>query len=132
MTLKIARTIVFGILAAAAAIAGTVDGKWAFETKTRNQKSGVETDVKVKLVLKTEGSVLKGAVITTNPRRDVTAEITEGSVKGDQIQFVTMNKTRNGDVKFTWTATLTGDELTGTRTREGAKRGVSFTAKRQN
>jgi hypothetical protein len=127
---RLIRMVLAGLIAATA-WAASVDGKWDFETTQRNQKKGTESTLKVTLDLKTDGSTLKGAVITHNPRRDVTASIQDGKISGDQISFVTVNQNPKGDVKFTWTGTLSGDDLRGTRTREGAKRGVDFNAKRQ-
>lgn len=132
MKSTITRIVLTVLIAAVSLMAASVDGKWGFETTQRNQKKGTEVTVKVTLDLKTDGAALKGNVITHNPRRDVTAAIQDGKLDGNQITFVTVNQTPNGDVKFTWSATLSGDELRGTRTREGAKRGLAFTATRQN
>lgn len=121
-----------GLLTAVVALAASVDGKWVFETKTRNQKTGAEIPGKVTLVLKTAGGGLTGSVTTGNRRRDMTAEIKDATIEGNQVRFVTVNQTRKGEQKFTWTATVEGDELRGTRTRERAKRGTPFIAKRQN
>ena len=52
--------------------------------------------------------------------------------KAKARRFVTINKTKKGEQKVIWTATLDGDQLRGTRTRKGAKRSVPFTAKRQD
>ena len=126
------RIVISAWLAAAALSAASIDGNWIFETKNQNKKSGAETTAKVTLALKSEGAALTGAVTTGGRRRNTTAEIKDGKIDGNRISFVTVTQKRKGEQKFTWTATLEGDELRGTRTREGARRGIEFTARRPN
>ncbi|MCC6365343.1 MAG: hypothetical protein IT165_17655 [Bryobacterales bacterium] len=42
-----------------------------------------------------------------------------------------VQQTREEEMKVTWEGRLSGDELKGTRKREGGGRGMEFTAKRQ-
>jgi hypothetical protein len=117
-----------GLLAVAAALAASWDGKWVFETKNKKQDAGVQTT----LVLKTEGDAVKGIVTTGGKRRDRTADIKDAKIEGNQIRFATVNRNKKGEHKIAWTATLEGDQLRGTQSRAGAKRSLPFTAKRQN
>lgn len=57
--------------------------------------------------------------------------IEDGNIEGDKISFVTVRKGRNGERKFLWEATVSGDELKGTRTPEDGRRSISFVATRQ-
>jgi hypothetical protein len=112
------------------ATAAPIDGKWVFESKMAGKKGGEGITVKTTLNLKAEGNTLTGTVVMGGARRDITAQIKEGKIEGNKISFVTETQSRKGSQKLVWTATLSGDTLTGERMREGAKRGQPFTAKR--
>jgi hypothetical protein len=75
---------------------------------------------------------LTGTVTANNPKgKGRTIAIEEGKVTGDNFRFVTAQKTKKGDNKLVWSGTVKGDELSGTRGRDGAKRAPSFSAKRK-
>jgi hypothetical protein len=57
--------------------------------------------------------------------------IQNGKIEGDRISFTTVQKGKNGDQIFVWEGTLQGDQISGERRRDGAKRGLPFVAKRQ-
>jgi hypothetical protein len=127
MKLPTLAVLVCSILAAAAGI----DGKWISEFKMPAGKKGGEArGVQVTLNLKADGSRLTGSVTQAMGRRDRTLEIQDGKMEGSRFSFVTVQKTRKGENKLLWQGTLEGDELKGTRTREGGRRGIPFTARR--
>jgi hypothetical protein len=127
MKLPTLAVLVCSILAAAAGI----DGKWISEFKMPAGKKGGEArGVQVTLNLKADGSRLTGSVTQAMGRRDRTLEIQDGKMEGSRFSFVTVQKTRKGENKLLWQGTVEGDELKGTRTREGGRRGMPFTARR--
>ena len=123
-------------LAFTAAAAG-LDGKWNGELtpqvarKAAAAKKAPQTPGVFAFDFKTQGTQLTGSVINLNGRKPRSINIQDGSLNGDSFSFTTIQHNKNGDIKFVWQGTLSGDQVTGTRTRDGAKRGARFTAKRQ-
>lgn len=109
--------------------AAALDGKWLAKIERKDAAKGTVT-VEFTLDLKVEGNRLTGTVTGGAARRPVTMTIENGKVEGDRFSFTTVQKGRKGDQKFLWEGTVSGDELKGTRTAEGRRRGVPFTAKR--
>ncbi len=117
---------------AATASAAQVDGKWVGETKMQpGKKGGGERTATFTLDLKSNGSALTGSVSAETGRRDRPAEIKDGKIDGNAFSFTTVQTSRKGEQKWSWRGTVEGDELNCTRTREGGRRGMSFTAKRK-
>ena len=100
----------------ASLFAATIDGKWTAELK-----KGEMT-----LNLKSDGDKLNGTVKAR--KREVA--IQDGKLAGEKFSFTTMQKAKNGEVKMIWSGSVKGDELTGTRGKEGGKRIAPFQAKR--
>jgi hypothetical protein len=117
------------VLASAAAI----DGKWLSELKMPAGKKGGEArTVQMTLDLKSDGNKLAGTVSIPGRRRTQTMDIRDGKVDGNKFSFTTVQQTRKGENKLEWRGSVEGGQLTGTRGREGARRGQPFTAKRQS
>ncbi len=113
------------LLLALAAFAAGIDGKWKVETKTKKGQTITTT-----IDLKAEGDKLTGSV-TRAAKRERTTPIENGKLEGNKFSFTTTEKSRKTDaVKITWEGTVEGDQLNGTHTAEGRKRGTSFVAKR--
>ena len=110
--------------------AAGLDGKWSAEVKAGAKKNASAKTAALTLDLKSEGSHLTGSVISTKGKKARPLLIQEGTIDGDRFTFQTLQHAKKGDVKFTWQGTLGGEQITGTRSREGAKKGVPFTAKR--
>lgn len=122
--------ILIGLMVGALALmSANIDGKWAAEVEQRG-KGGETKKQQVVLTLKSNGSDLTGTVGAG--KRGKGMEIQNGKIEGDKFSFQTVAKTQKGENKMNWTGTVSGDELKGERSREGARRGISFTAKRQN
>jgi hypothetical protein len=126
------RTLILFCLAVGLASAAGIDGTWTSEMKMRGGKKGGGADrtVTVTLNLKTDGDKVTGSVRSGGKKRSGTAEIQDGKIDGNQFSFVTVQKSKKGEQKQTWKGTIDGDTLQGTKSREGGKRGQSFTAKR--
>lgn len=122
------RLLSIALAGALAVFAASVDGKWVAEFETKNRKGGGKQTVV--LDLKSDGSALTGNVYAG--RRGRGTDIQNGKMDGEKFSFTTVQKNKKGEQKFNWTGTLASDELKLERTREGARRSQSFTAKKQN
>jgi len=99
---------------AATAFAADATGTWTWTTKSKKGK-----EIESTLTLKAEGDKLTGEV-TRGPQQRST-EISNGTVKGDQVSFdVTVE--RNGSAQTTkFSGKVDGDTIKGTRT--GSRKG---------
>lgn len=115
--------------------AASIDGKWEAEIKSKagKKKGGGEQISTVTFDLKSSGSALTGTVEGGGGRKAGAMQITDGKIDGDSFSFTTVQRGRKGkaDQKSNWKGTLQGDELRGDRSRDGARRGTPFTAKRK-
>jgi len=122
--------IAVALLACAVGVyAAGIDGRWSAETTARN-KNAVNKRITFTLDLKAMDGKLSGSVLVGKKARPL--PIWDGIVDGNRITFTTRQKNKKADVRLTWTAIVNGDQLSGTRTREGARKGQPFTAKRVN
>ena len=134
MTRRILSILTLCCALALVASAAGIDGKWVTTMKipAPKKQGGEAREVQFTLDLKTDGNKLTGAVSGGMGRRPVTQEIQTGKIEGDKFSFTTVQKNRQGqERKWVWEGTVQGDELRGTRSAEGARRGIEFTAKRQ-
>lgn len=121
--------VICALAVALAAAAASLDGKWIAKLERSGGAKGTQT-VEFTFDFKTEGSKLTGSVSGGAGRRPVTLTIENGKIEGDRFSFTTVQRSRKGDQKMVWEGTIAGDELKGTRTVEGRRRGVPFTARR--
>ena len=123
--------LAFAVVFACSAAAADIDGKWVFESKlAAGKKGGEAVTVKNTLNLKANGSSLTGTVSMGGRKKDTSASVKDGKIEGNKFSFVTVVTGKKADQKVTWSGTVEGNELKGTRSREGAKRGQPFTAKK--
>ena len=116
------------VLAGAFALmSANIDGKWVAEIETKNKKGAGKQNVT--LDLKSDGSTLTGNV--SAGKRGRASEIQNGKLDGDTFSFTTVQKGKQREQKLNWTGTVAGSELKIERSREGAKRAQSITAKKQ-
>ncbi len=123
-------SILVSVLLAGTMLAASIDGKWkaTSESKSKKGKSATITTI---FELKADGSTLTGSVTTGRGRRDVTMTIKDGKIEGDRFTFTTVQQNKKkGEVKVEWSGSVTGDELKGTSTLGGKRKGTEFTAKR--
>ena len=102
-------------------IAQSVDGTWTGEVQGGR---GPQT---LTLTLKADSGKLTG---TVGGGRGGPITIEEGTLSGADLKFKTKQQGRGGEVVFSWTGTLKGDEIAFSRTPEGGQ-AQQFTAKRQ-
>lgn len=112
--------------------AASIDGKWSVDVQ-RGGKAAAPDAKKLTFVmdLKSQGETLTGTVSAQNAKGKArSVNISEGKITRDSFRFVTVQKAKAGENRVVWSGRVQGDELTGTRGREGAKRAASFAGKR--
>jgi autotransporter translocation and assembly factor TamB len=115
-------TILFLLLAAAAAFAADVSGKWVAQVPGRNGQTR-----EVTFNLKADGNNLTG---TVSGRRGDTP-IADGKIDGDNVSFTQTLEFGGNTVKFIYKGKISGDEIKFTRERDGGEgEPAEFTAKR--
>jgi hypothetical protein len=122
---------IFLLAIAFSASAANLDGKWTAEVTPGSKKASVSRSAAVTFDLKSQDSQLTGSVIASKGKHPRPMTILDGKIEGDHFTFTTVQAAKKGDIKYTWQGTLNGDRLSGTRSRDGAKKGVPFTARRQ-
>ncbi|MDX2154410.1 MAG: hypothetical protein SFV54_26955 [Bryobacteraceae bacterium] len=115
-------------LTAAAALAGSIDGKWISERKM--DRGGETRTIVQKFDLKAEGGKLSGKMSVNFGGEERSIDIADGKLEGDKFSFAVVMNTPNGEMKTLYTGTVEGDMLKGTAAREGGQ-GRPFEAKRQ-
>jgi hypothetical protein len=113
--MKLALAIFAAVLAVSAA---TIDGDW-------NAQSPAFT-----LSLKTKDGQVSGIVTVAGKKKPRVQNVQNARLDGNTLTFTTVQTGKKGTAAFSWQVTVDGDQMTGTRTREGAKRSVPFKAKR--
>ena len=109
------------ILAAAALLAGDVNGKWVAQVPGRGGELR-----EVTFSFKADDDKLTGTI--TGPRGET--EISDGKISGDEISFTQVMDFGGNQVKLHYKGKVSGDEIKFTRQREGGERTQEFTAKR--
>src|SRR5579872_1285404 len=107
------------LLAAVAAFAADVSGKWVAQVPGRGGDMREAT-----FTFKADGGQLTGSV--TTPRGD--APISDGKIDGDDISFNQVMEFNGNQVKLVYKGKVSGDQIKFTRQREGGERTVEFTA----
>ena len=118
---RITSVIPFLLLAAVAAFAADINGKWVAQVPGRGGETREAT-----FTFKADGNQLTGSV--TTPRGE--APISEGKIDGADISFVQVMEFNGNEVKLLYKGKVSGDEIKFTRQREGGQRAAEFTAKR--
>jgi hypothetical protein len=122
-SLRTTVAVVFVLLAALAAWAADVNGKWVAQVPGRGGNT-----MEVTFQFKVDGDQLTGTVTS---RRGET-QISDGKVNGDEISFAQVMEFNGNTVKLLYKGKVAGDEIKFTRQREGGERVQEFTAKRSS
>jgi len=109
--------------------AAVPDGQWAVQTVPRGKKNTART-VAFTLDLRSRDGQVTGSVVMPGARRPRSLSIQNARLNGDTLTFTTHTATRKSDTVFFWTARFDGDQVTGSRVRDGAKGGQPFAGKR--
>jgi hypothetical protein len=113
MNRKVIAVATMVLLAATAAWAADVSGKWT--AKVPGAQGGAESDVT--FVFKVDGANLTGTINNSQQPGDV--EIKEGKVTGDEITFTLNRKIGDNELKVLWKGKVAGDEIKFTRSIGG-------------
>jgi hypothetical protein len=133
MRTRLISSFVLFLLATAAALAATVDGKWSGEMKLPAGKKGGEgAAVALTVEFKQDGGKLTGTLKQGAGQRVQPQEIQNGKVEGDKISFETVQKTKKGDQTVTWEGSIQGDELKLKRSGRGRRNVAEVTLKKAN
>jgi hypothetical protein len=116
---------------ALAASAAAIDGQWNAELRAGGKKAAPARATSFNLSLKTQpDGQVTGAVAIPGKKKGRQQIIQKAKLDGNRLSFTTVQTGKNGTMTFSWQVTVDGDQMTGTRTREGAKRGVTFKARK--
>jgi hypothetical protein len=111
-----------------AASAAGVDGRWNGEMVSRGNKAPPPQPFT--LTLSTQNGQVTGSMAMAGRKKARPLNIQNARIDGNRLTFTTVQMTKKAETKFDWNITVDGDQLSGTRTREGAKRGATFKARR--
>ena len=114
------------LCATSLAASTALDGKWSAEIQPRGKKAP-QSATSATLNLTSDGKQINGSVLLGKKA----VPVQEGKLEGSHFSFVTVRKGKKGETRLVWTGTLEGDQIHGTRAKEGGKRGANFVAKRQ-
>jgi hypothetical protein len=97
-------------LFAVTAVAADIGGNWTSEAPGRDGTPQV-----TKYAFTVSGTTLTGKITSNRGGQDVTQDISEGKISGDEISFVTVRETQNGSMKTTYKGKVVGSEIRLTR-----------------
>lgn len=118
-----------GLLLAATALAGPIDGKWVSERKM--ERDGQSMTIVQTFELKAEGDKLTGKFsMKFGDMEPPPGEIKDGKIDGNTFSFTTLISTPNGDMKMSYSGTVEGSVLKGNAERDGGQ-ARPFEAKKQ-
>ena len=123
MKARVPALLIFMLVFGAFVITQSVDGKWTGEVQ------GGRGPQAVTLTLKADCGKLTG---TATGGRGGDVPIAEGTIEKTALKFKTTQQGRGGEVTFSWSGTLKGDEIAMSRMvagREGQPQ--EFTLKRE-
>jgi len=109
-----------------------IDGQWNAELSARGKKAAAPAQTSTfTLNLKTQDGQVTGSVAVAGKKTPHQQSIQNAKLDGNQLPFKTVQTgKKKASVTFSWQVTVDGDQMTGTRTHEGARRGVTFQARK--
>ena len=105
------------------AFAADISGKWVAAIQTGIGEMNYTFDFKV------EGEKLTGRAVMSMGGNSSESDLTEGSVKGDQLSFVETLKVQGKELRVEYKGKISGDEIRGAR-QVGSYGNEDFVAKR--
>lgn len=104
MTKRIFLFLAIALLMAAIAMAADVTGKWTAQVPGRDGQTREQV-----FTFKADGATLTGTVSGRQGGQEM--PITEGKISGDTISFVVTMERGGNTIKWTYTGTVSGDEI---------------------
>ena len=125
--MKLAFALLAFVLAASAA---GIDGDWKAQLTTHGKKAAAPVTNSFTLTLKTKDGQVSGMVTAAGKKKPRVQSIQNAKLDGNTLTFTTVQTGKKATSAFTWQVTIDGDQMSGTRTRDGARRAVPFKAQR--
>ena len=122
ITLLLCALALLGLFVTSAMAQSPVDGKWIAQVPGRDGQTRETT-----FTFKADGAKLTGTV----SGRQADRPISDGKIEGNNLSFNLVYSGGGGEMKFTYTGVLSGNEIKFKRTREGGDTAQEFTAKKQ-
>ena len=122
ITLLLCALALLGLFVTSAIAQSPVDGKWIAQVPGRDGQTRETT-----FTFKADGAKLTGTV----SGRQADRPISDGKIEGNNLSFNLVYSGGGGEMKFTYTGVLSGNEIKFKRTREGSDTVQEFTAKKQ-
>jgi len=122
ITLLLCALALLGLFVTSAIAQSPVDGKWIAQVPGRDGQTRETT-----FTFKADGAKLTGTV----SGRQADRPISDGKIEGNNLSFNLVYSGGGGEMKFTYTGVLSGNEIKFKRTREGSDTAQEFTAKKQ-
>ena len=122
ITLLLCTLALLGLFVSSAMAESPVDGKWIAQVPGRDGQTRETT-----FTFKADGAKLTGTV----SGRQADRPISDGKIEGNNLSFNLVYSGGGGEMKFTYTGVLAGNEIKFKRTREGGDTAQEFTAKKQ-
>ncbi len=97
-------------LFAVTAVAADISGNWTSEAAGRDGTPQV-----TKYAFTVSGTTLTGKITSTRGGQEMSQDITEGKISGDEISFVTVREGQNGTMKTNFKGKVVGSEIKLTR-----------------
>ncbi len=111
------------LLSLVPALAADISGKWESVISTGIGAMNYTFEFKV------EGEKLTGKAVMSMGNNSSESDLTEGSVKGDEISFVETLKMQGQELRAEYKGKISGDEIRGSR-QVGSYGNEDFVAKR--
>jgi hypothetical protein len=126
-------TLIVCLIAAGAALAAGIDGKWYSERKM--ERDGQAVVIKQTFDLKSSGSQLTGKItVAFGDMEPRSVDIKDGKIDGSKFSFTTVMEFNGNQIKTKYEGSVDGDTLKGNALREGGQGGGQarpFEAKRK-
>jgi len=120
---KVLLLVSVALLCLIPAFAADISGKWTTSIQTGIGVMNYTFD------LKAEGTQLTGKAVMSMEGGSSESNLTEGSVKGDEISFVETLKVQGQELRCEYKGKISGDEIRGSR-QVGSYGTEEFVAKR--
>ena len=125
------RFVVAFLACALAAMAAGIDGQWNGQLVPGKKAVAPAPNSSFTLMLKSsQDGQVTGRLITPGKKRPREHTLRNARLDGNRLTFTTVQVGKRSSVAFSWQVTIEGDQMTGTRTREGAPHGQAFKARR--
>jgi hypothetical protein len=112
-------------------MAAGIDGQWNGQLVPGKKAVAPPANSTFTLMLKSsQDGQVTGRLVTPGKKKPKEHTIRNARLDGNRLTFTTVQGGKKSSVTFSWQVTIEGDQMSGTRTREGARHGQAFKARR--